>query len=132
MNRIVVVIDDDVEDLALMKDAIATVDASVKYVGHSDPVDAIQSLLEEKNNIPQYVFIDLNMPKLMGDACLKMLREADHLQHVVIAMISTSMSNTDSQALKKAGANFTYSKPNMMDGYYTILRNIFSVEGNQS
>ncbi|MEO5977291.1 MAG: response regulator [Chryseolinea sp.] len=126
MKRLVVVIDDDPEDLALMKEAIATVDASVNYVGYSDPVDAIQTLLEEKTNVPQYIFIDLNMPKLMGDTCLKILREADHLQHVVIAMISTSMTTSDSQALKNAGASFTYAKPNKMDGYYTILNSIFS------
>lgn len=121
----IVVIDDDLDDLDIMADVIATVDPSANCVTYNDAVLAVKELLSDTTPVPKYIFIDQNMPVLRGDEVLKKIREVQRFNEAVIVMISTSMPVLTSSKFYEAGANYAVEKPNRLANYYTLLKSIF-------
>ena len=125
MGKTIVLIDDDQEDLDLMKQAIEMVDSSLLCLSFLYPEEALRILLRrELVVVPDFVFIDINMPGITGDKCLKALRREKEFENMVIALYSTSMPETVADALKSTGANFVFEKPVRLKGYVEILTRI--------
>lgn len=128
MKNTVVLIDDDPDDIDLMKEAIAMVDSKLKCVSFIYPEEAMRSLLNAQELLPGYIFIDINMPRMSGDKCLEALRKQPHFDPVVISLYSTSMPPAVTEALKSAGASHTFEKPVRMSTYVDILKKIVATE----
>ncbi|HYC86787.1 MAG TPA: response regulator [Chryseosolibacter sp.] len=129
MGKTVVLIDDDQEDLDIMKRAIEAVDPSLACLSFVYPAEALR-LLQSKELVvqPDFVFIDINMPVITGDKCLKALRKDKDFDDIIITLYSTSMPETVAEALKAAGANYVFEKPVRLRGYVEILTNIMAVQ----
>ena len=121
----IVVIDDDLDDLDIMSDVVATVDPLAHCLTFKDPVEAVNQLLSIEGLPPKYIFIDQNMPIMRGDEVLKRLRADERFNESIIILISTSMPMTTSSLLYEAGANYAVEKPNRLANYYTLLKSIF-------
>jgi CheY-like chemotaxis protein len=127
MERTVILIDDDQEDLDIMKEAIEVVDSTLRCMSFVYPQEALRVLLSNELAVPpDFVFIDINMPGMTGDKCLKALRNQKEFNDVVITLYSTSMPETVAEALKSAGANFVFEKPVRLKTYTEILKSIMS------
>ena len=125
MTKTAVLIDDDQDDLDIMKEAIRDVDESMVLISFQNPEEALRVLTKELILLPNFIFIDINMPLLSGDKILNKLRSIREFDNVTITILSTSMSPTDSQKYKGYGANFTFQKPSAYKSYYKILQTIF-------
>jgi DNA-binding NtrC family response regulator len=124
MEATVVVIDDDCDDLDIMKEALTCLDSNIICFCYQDAEEAIDAIANELIVYPNYVFIDINMSPLSGFDCLMKLRANDDLKDVTIVMCSTFMPLEIASALIKHGANFTLQKPVAMQEYYAILKGI--------
>lgn len=125
MARTVILIDDDPDDLDIIKQTISSVDSSLVCISFIYPDEALHVLLsQELVVVPDLIFIDINMPGITGDKCLKALRSSRLFDDVFIAMYSTSMPETVSDALKQLGANTTFEKPVRMAKYTEIIEKI--------
>jgi CheY-like chemotaxis protein len=124
MGKTAILIDDDLDDLGFLEEAIKLVDSSVRCISYVFCDDAIDKIVNNFSHVPHYIFIDMNMPRLTGDQCLRELRKDPKLKHVLIAVLSTSMPSTVAIALQEDGANFTFQKPNKFEDYIYILKPI--------
>lgn len=124
MAATVVLIDDDPDDLDIMKEAIASVDPAIECISFIYPVEAVRLLSKHKTIKPDFIFIDINMPRKPGPECLKELRKVDYLSVVPIVIYSTTISDRVSENLKKEGADFTFQKPSALKDYQSILQSI--------
>lgn len=125
MARTVILIDDNPDDLDIIKQTISSVDSSLVCISFIYPDEALHVLLsQELVVVPDLIFIDINMPGITGDKCLKALRSSRLFDDVFIAMYSTSMPETVSDALKQLGANTTFEKPVRMAKYTEIIEKI--------
>lgn len=125
MARTIILIDDDPDDLDVIKQAIAAVDQALVCISFIYPEEALRVLLsEELVVIPDAIFIDINMPGLTGDKCLKAIGNDRSFDQVFIAMYSTSMPDTVSEALRSVGANYTFEKPVRIAGYSQVISEI--------
>lgn len=125
MARTIVVIDDDPDDLDIMKEIISSLDPSVVCISFIYSDEAMRVLLKrELVVVPDVIFIDINMPGISGDKCLKALRNDKLYDAVYIAMYSTSMPEEVSDALKRLGANITFEKPVRMASYASVIGEI--------
>lgn len=130
MAKTVILIDDDQDDLDIMKQAIEAVDTSLSCLSFVYPEEALRVLLNKNLVVlPDFIFIDINMPGITGDKCLKTLRKEKEFDSIVITLYSTSMPETVAEALKSAGANFVFEKPVRLRGYVEVLKDIIAVEG---
>lgn len=127
MGKTVILIDDDADDIGMMHEAINECDRTFYCIGFNDPREAIKSLLDELIIIPDYIFIDINMPGMTGNECLKELRKHPTFDKVVITLISTSMPENVANSLKKSGADFTFQKPTKFEDFYMILSKVFNI-----
>jgi CheY-like chemotaxis protein len=123
-QKTVFLIDDDPDDLQFMKDALNRVDSTILHVSFLYPEEAIKLLTKELIVLPDHIFIDMNMPKLTGEDCLRQLRTNNRFLAVPIIVYSTSMPKEVSDRLLKAGANYTFAKPNTEKEYTVMLGSI--------
>lgn len=121
----VAVIDDDQDDLEIMEQVIADLDHDIKCLTFMYPQEAVDKLAKAANRqLPNYIFIDINMPGLSGDKCLQIFRSDSAFDDVQIIMYSTSMPGPTAQQLRAAGADFVFEKPVRIRDYSEILSNI--------
>ena len=122
MPKTIIVIDDDQDDLDIMKQALHSVDPSLLCLSFIYPEEAVRLLTsKELTVLPDYIFIDINMPGLSGDKALKALRARKEFDNIVITLYSTSMPDTVAEALKSSGANHVFEKPVRLKAYSDIL-----------
>jgi DNA-binding NtrC family response regulator len=121
----VVLIDDDSDDIRFMEEAINSIDQNINLISFVNPIEAIRFLSAERNQVPDLVFIDINMPLKRGDECLLELRNIRHLNGLPIIMYSTTMSKTMTRELMEAGATATFQKPILLREYKSLLLNVF-------
>jgi CheY-like chemotaxis protein len=123
-QKTVFLIDDDAEDLQFMRDALNRVDSSILCVSFVYADEAIKLLTKELIVLPDYIFLDMNMPKITGEDCLRHLRTNDKFSTTPIVIYSTSMPKEVSDKLLKAGATYTFAKPNTEKEYFVVLESI--------
>lgn len=121
----VAVIDDDQDDLEIMEQVIVGIDHDIKCFLFMYPQEAVDNLVRAADlQLPNYIFIDINMPGLSGDKCLQIFRANAAFDDVQIIMYSTSMPGKTAQQLRAAGADFVFEKPVRIKDYSEILGNI--------
>ena len=67
MIKTVLLIDDDLDDLELMKEAISEIDKSIVTISFQNLEEALIAVTEHLLVRPDYIFIDVNMPLLSCD-----------------------------------------------------------------
>ena len=125
MQKMVILIDDDQDDLDIMKQAIKNIDPSLFCLSFAYPEEALRLILSKEFVVtPDFIFIDINMPGLSGAKCLKAIRASKGVENVIITLYSTSMPDTVAEALKASGANHVFEKPVKIKSYTEILSKI--------
>jgi DNA-binding response OmpR family regulator len=124
----VVIIDDDQDDLEILQMTINHVHPEVDCATFFDSDSAMDAMMRDKVAAPDLVFIDINMPRMSGDECLKKLREQAKFNATKIVMISTSIPESFRKKLETYGADLIFTKPVDIKGYRTILSRCFNYD----
>ena len=124
LTKTCLLIDDDEDDKEIFCLALQNVDRSIECITASDGVEAL-SILENKSFIPDYIFLDLNMPIMNGKECLKEIRKQSHLNQVPVIIFTTSSAEKDKVETKTLGANAFITKPPLVSALAKKLSDIF-------
>ena len=122
--RVILLIDDDDDDQAMFREALQAVDDTVRCIVAPDGVDAVEMLRIQNARVPDYIFLDLNMPKMGGKECLLHIRRMPHLQHVPVIIYTTSRQNRDVEETRALGAVHFISKPYYFDDICQSIRHV--------
>ncbi|MGV3560218.1 response regulator [Larkinella arboricola] len=117
-------IDDDEDDQELFTLALKKVDPSLTCVVADDCGEALKKLRQEENFWPQYIFLDLNMPRMHGKQCLIELKKIARIKHIPIIIYSTSSEPKDIQETKALGAADFLTKPPLISTLTARLANL--------
>ncbi len=104
------IVDDDSEDCSFFCEAVTEIDADVQVVIAINGEDALMKL-REMNTLPDFLFLDLNMPRMDGRQCLAELKKDFKLKHIPVIIFTTSSSQRDIDDTKKLGAAYFLTKP---------------------
>ena len=115
-------IDDDADDREIFSLALSEADPGIECVMAGSGFDALEKLKPEAF-VPDFIFLDLNMPGMTGRECLKEIRRMDRLDNIPVIVYSTSSVNRDIQDTRKMGANDYISKPTSISELTAILAN---------
>ncbi|EJL61632.1 response regulator [Flavobacterium sp. CF136] len=121
-------IDDDEDDREIFSLALSAANSSSTYVTATNGEDALRILEDQPDYIPDFIFLDLNMPFMDGRSCLKELRKISKLRDVPVIMFTTSSYSKDIEDTLKLGASHYLIKPSSLNGLVEILISFF--EGN--
>jgi CheY-like chemotaxis protein len=115
-------IDDDVDDRAVFQLALTAFDNSIKLVTASNGVEALEKVNSTDLFLPDYIFLDLNMPYMSGKECLIRLRDIERLKNVPILIYSTI--HTDYEKLADSWASAFITKPNSIEALVKVLSEV--------
>jgi len=104
--------EDDHDDCVFFDQAMKelSLDASLKIV--SDGEQLMKLLADERVEIPDVLFLDINMPRKSGTECLEEIKKIDRLKNLPVVMLSTSKDPQKITFHFKIGANVYIHKPN--------------------
>ena len=111
MGKLIMVIDDDADDRDLFREALSETDKTAQYLTASNGIDAIEKLSRQNILLPDFIFLDLNMPRMDGGQCLVKLRQMPWLQSIPVIIFTTSKLPDEGKAFKILGADLCITKP---------------------
>jgi CheY-like chemotaxis protein len=117
------VVDDDADDAMLMKEAIKDLNDEIEIHYAKNGVEALKMMRTVFTQLPDIIFLDLNMPMMNGKECLQEIKSDPKLQNIEVIIYTTSDQLRDIYASKSLGAIGYITKPSS----YKTLKNIFSI-----
>jgi CheY-like chemotaxis protein len=114
--------DDDEADRLLFKDAFTELKSGITIATVKDGMELMDLLYKtETEDLPQILFLDINMPQKTGIDCLKEIRANLRFNDLIIAIYSTSTSEKDMEETFVHGANVYIHKPNSFEKLKKVL-----------
>ncbi len=111
----IMIVDDDEDDMDFFCEVINEIDASYTCVTATNGEEALQKLRKGKTQLPDLIFLDLNMPRMNGKICLQELKKDSALQNIPIIIYTTSSHHKDKEETLKNGAALFMTKPPTFD-----------------
>jgi len=122
---VILVVDDDVDDLLFFTDALAEIDAQIECITAMNGIDALRKL-ENLPVRPDFIFLDLNMPKMNGKQCLWHIKNNPLFQSIPVIIYSTSRLQDDMDEVTELGAAAFLIKPNKFQLLKTEIARILT------
>jgi len=104
-------IDDDPDDQEIFQMCLNKIAPHISLTSASNGVEGIHLLQSDTRYLPEFIFIDINMPKMNGLECLRMIKEIDRLKHSKTFMYSTTAEQNVVKKSKELGADDFIIKP---------------------
>ena len=123
MNTIhhnVLLADDDIDDCIFFRDALEELPLSATLSTVNDGVQLMNYLSAKANDLPDVLFLDLNMPRKSGFECLSEIKLMDKLKGLPVIIFSTSLNSEVVNLLFQKGAHHYICKP----GEYVKLKKV--------
>jgi len=102
--------EDDADDRELFLEAISLVAPQIK-VATVDNGEKLMEHLRHSGELPDCIFMDLNMPKKNGKECLIEISENTRTQSIPVIIYTTSLNTKDIDETYKRGASCFIRKP---------------------
>ncbi|HEY0768816.1 MAG TPA: response regulator [Sphingobacteriaceae bacterium] len=127
MASLIMYVDDDSDDLIIFKELLQDINPAIKYLHAANGKEALE-MLEELVILPDYIFLDINMPVMDGQTFLSKLRADRRFRSIPVIVYTTSTRPDDKKAFSNLGANDYIVKPST---YVDAKIGISRVVGNQ-
>ena len=122
----ILLVDDDEDDRRFFSDALNGLDMNTKLEQVEDGQSCIDFLKEHKEEAPNLIFLDLNMPVMDGFECLEEIRKMEGHKDTIIAIYSTSSSEQDIEDTFNKGANIYLNKPTTFPDLKNALKQVIT------
>ena len=123
----VIYIDDDSDDREFFCDAVKIVDTNISCTTFDNSEEGI-TFLNREDILADFIFVDINMPRLNGYEAVREIRSIARLNKVPIIMLTTSISSFDRAEFDKQAIKIL-KKPNRMEDLVQSIKNILSQYG---
>jgi CheY-like chemotaxis protein len=101
----ILTVDDDIDDQEIFAEALNIIDPLIRCITASNGIEGYKLLLDDKTYLSlDYIFLDINMPKMTGIELLLMIKKDKRLDNIPVYMLSTSYSQRDIATISLLGA----------------------------
>ncbi len=128
-KRQIYLVDDDQEDRELFAEALSLVNKSIGLVEIPSAIKLIETLNNPTTPKPEIIFLDINMPKITGLECLKMLMSSNQHKDLKVVILSTFNQAEYIEYAYENGAAHYYVKPRRFDDLKNLIAGALQ-EGN--
>ena len=112
-------VDDDSEDREMFQEILEEIDPQIKVLEASNGVETINLLAN--GELPDIIFLDINMPLLNGNQTLVEIRKDQRLKSIRVVMYSTTVDQTSIPVYMKLNAQYV-NKPHTVNEGIRVLR----------
>ncbi|MGV8945503.1 MAG: response regulator [Lutibacter sp.] len=109
-HKILMVVEDDVDDRLYFCNAVKEINASYECLEAWNGLQALE-ILRKAKQLPDFIFIDINMPVMNGLDCLEKLKEDEQLKNIPVIIYTTSKYQENSDYTRELGASYFVTKP---------------------
>ena len=123
--KICLLVDDDPDDQEVFLTALGDVSPTALCLIAPDGDRALE-LLHNKETIPDYIFLDLNMPRMNGFEFLTAIKKSKILKDIPVIVYSTTSQPTQMEKSKKIGDAEFFTKTYKYNELCLLLKKYFS------
>lgn len=124
----VLIVDDDQEDIDLLLDLFENKKINIKAEYAYNGIDALnylkQNMAENSGNLPDLIFLDLNMPIKNGHEVLHEIKNHKQLKQIPVIVLTTSNAEQDINSSYLEGANCYINKPVSFEEFQNVIEAI--------
>ena len=124
----VLLVEDSPGDVRLTREAFREANMSVRLHVVSDGVEAMAFLKQEGEHTeaprPDFILLDLNLPKMDGREVLSHIKRHDSLKTIPTVILTTSDAEIDVVQSYQLQANAYLSKPVQLDEFEDLVKTI--------
>ena len=124
-NLNILLIEDDMIEVMKLKRASGSLNLDHNITEANNGEEAL-NILEDKNNLPHIILLDLNMPKINGIEFLKILKADKHLRYIPTIVLTTSSNQRDLLECYKVGIAGYVLKPLKYEDYVSKIEKLLS------
>ena len=123
----ILVVEDSDDDFEVLKRVTAKLNIPNPVFRCRSGNEAWQFLMEvdirhQKRSGPVVILLDLSMPGLDGRKLLAMIKSNEHLKHIPVIILTSSVNGTDVESCYRFGANSYLQKPMDFDDYLDLMK----------
>lgn len=122
----VILADDDTDDQMFFEMALREVTKEADLKTYNNGVELMNALNQPGSDIPDIIFLDLNMPRKNGLQCLEEIRKHEDLKAVTVVMLTTSVNQMDIYRAYDKGACLFANKPAELSKWTELIRKVFT------
>ena len=126
----ILVVEDNPGDADLIRDTLRENVAHIEITVVADGADAVEYLKRHQDadavdaRAPDFVLLDLNLPKMHGHEVLAEARKFDRLKSLPIIIVTSSDATRDIITSYELGANCYVTKPVDLEKFIVVVRSI--------
>lgn len=132
LSKIIMIVDDDPDNIEFFCEALSEIDSSIVCIGLKGGEEAIMHLRDNGTPNPDFIFLDINMPKMDGMECLVQIKSDINLSSIPIVMYTTSEMQHDIDNTKKLGAAYYLTKPEKFNDLKNAIRYILDTQAGRA
>lgn len=118
-------VDDDYDDRQLFSEALEAIKMDYRITTFTNGVDLMANLIDSSTELPNYIFLDLNMPLMNGEECLDDIRGELNFTNIRIVIYSGYYDEVEVNRLLEKGADQYLQKPKSFKELKTQINNCF-------
>lgn len=119
-------VDDDIDDHEIFIMALEKLAQKMNCITALNAPEALARLnSSSREEVPDYIFLDLNMPRMNGKQCLEAIKSQPHLVDIPVVIYSTGSFGDINEYIKMGAAAFI-KKPSSITELTSTLQDFFS------
>ncbi|MDR7211725.1 response regulator [Flavobacterium piscis] len=116
----ILLIDDDTDDAEIFIEAIESLERGIASRVATNALHAFEEL-QTAESLPDFIFVDFNMPALNGAEFIQKMKDERRLQHIPIILMSTHSVEVMSQLTQQFETLQYMTKPSSFHELVALL-----------
>lgn len=131
-HEYIFVVDDDIDDRELISDALLDNQLKQEQIHLAEDGEDLIAQLQSSSELPRFILLDLNMPRMGGKEVLEALKKQNRYQHIPVIIFTTSDADRDIDDCYKLGCNAYLSKPSDYHSLQALMHATIQFWNNHS
>jgi len=126
MKMKIMIADDDDDDIKILKEVLEDIFDNRQILFSIQTAKngvELMNNLEKEIDLPQLLFLDINMPIQDGFVCLNKIKTTDRYKHITVIMLSTSTFHGDIRRAYEIGAALYVAKATDYSNFKNKIEN---------
>ncbi len=127
MTTHIILVEDNLSDIELIRIAFEEAAVAADFTIFRDGEEAIaevRKIARNKHQLPDLVFLDLNLPRASGHEVLAVIRSEPTFANLPVLVLSTSNHPVDRSRCIAAGASDYLVKPSRFDELLSLVHEV--------
>ena len=125
-NTLFFLAEDDEDDRMLFSEALLEINPAIKCIMAKNGEEALFLLTGGLFELPDFIFLDLNMPVMNGLKCLAEIKKISFLKNIPVVIYSTSSHKEFIDQSHALGALGFFVKPPDFSGLINYLKKLLA------